>query len=191
VHSSTEVSHSRFCVQLLLPATQYTQYIQQYTHRTDIKPFLITFCFICLSSKKNEVSIPEHDLASTLAQTASSGQLLAVQSGQIKLPFTLWRAKEVEDQTNVSTFLSLCLRYCSLQLLPRLFTASPADEANKQRPRTHNLHCTHTKWQVVPVHVTQAYTDSRGTAPLIPGWTSVVSFTFRPHYRHLNSPALR
>ena len=45
---------------------------------------------------------------------------------------TLRRAQEEEEQTNTSTFLSLRLRHCILQLLRCLFTASPADEANKQ-----------------------------------------------------------
>jgi len=53
---------------------------------------------VCLSSKKQEVRIHEHVVAGTLAQTASSRQLLAVQSGQIKLAVTLRRGGEEEEE---------------------------------------------------------------------------------------------
>jgi hypothetical protein len=136
-------------------------------------PSLITFCLVCLSSKMQQLRTHEHVSAGTLTQTATSSPLLAVQSGQIKLAVTLRRAKE---QTKASTFLSLCLRYYIIQLLRCLFMAPPADETNSAQSTlyTHKME--------VPVHVIQAYTDRRGTAPLIPGRTSVISFTSGPPY---------
>jgi hypothetical protein len=98
---------------------------------------VITFCFTDLNSKKEELSIHEHILVGALKRnfitTGSSRQLLSVQSRQIKLAVTLRRAKE--KKTGACTFLPLCLRHCSLQLLLSLLTGDPADEVQ-------NLHYT-------------------------------------------------
>jgi hypothetical protein len=135
VHSPTEVSHSRFCVQILLPATLCHTTLQtsyclphyvphymtdivlsatlcatlHYRHRTachimcqttlqtscHYKALRLLLSVSCISVlKKQEVRIHKHFVVGTLAQTASSRQLLAVQSGQIKLAVTLRRAKK-------------------------------------------------------------------------------------------------